>query len=154
MADAESLIRDLGLQQHPEGGWFAEIHRSQHQVTRSDAAVRVAGTLIYYLLRAGEHSTWHRVASEEIWNHVAGDPLSLYTHPGELVETVLGTPPDLPAAGVVDAGVWQAARSRGTFTLVTCAVCPGFDFADFELLSPESTDRATLAQLPGLGFLA
>ena len=52
---AEQLIRDLELQPHPEGGHYAEVHRS------------TASTSIYFLLAAGEMSRWHRVKSEEIW---------------------------------------------------------------------------------------
>ena len=31
-------------------------------------------------------------------------------------------------------GYWQAAKSSGEFTLVSCCVGPGFDFMDFEML--------------------
>ena len=34
---------------------------------------------------------------------------------------------------VVPAGQWQAARSTGEWTLVSCTVSPGFRFAGFEL---------------------
>jgi uncharacterized protein len=49
----------------------------------------------------------------------------------------------------VPANTWQAARSLGAYTLVGCAVAPGFEFADFELLrdSPELAD-ALCAALP------
>ena len=62
---AEQLIRDLGLRPHPEGGRFAEVHRS------------AASTSIYFLLAAGELSRWHRVRSEEIWHFYEGSPLEL-----------------------------------------------------------------------------
>ena len=35
---------------------------------------------------------------------------------------------------MIPAGYWQAAKSTGEFTLVSCFVVPGFDFKDFELL--------------------
>lgn len=30
-------------------------------------------------------------------------------------------------------GEWQKARSLGDWTLVSCTVAPGFDFANFEM---------------------
>lgn len=39
------------------------------------------------------------------------------------------------AARVIPAEWWQAARSRGAWSLVHCAVGPGFDFVDFEILA-------------------
>jgi hypothetical protein len=38
---------------------------------------------------------------------------------------------------VVPAGWWQAARSTGEWTLVSCTVSPGFRFEGFELAPPE-----------------
>ena len=35
---------------------------------------------------------------------------------------------------MIPSGYWQAAKSTGEFTLVSCCVGPGFDFNDFELL--------------------
>ena len=35
---------------------------------------------------------------------------------------------------MIPSGNWQAAKSKGEFTLVSCCVGPGFDFKDFELL--------------------
>jgi predicted cupin superfamily sugar epimerase len=40
---------------------------------------------------------------------------------------------------VVPAGHWQAARSTGEWTLVTCTVSPGFRFEGFELAEPDFT---------------
>jgi predicted cupin superfamily sugar epimerase len=41
---------------------------------------------------------------------------------------------------VIPAGHWQAARTTGNYTLVTCAVGPGFDFADFTMLADHPTE--------------
>src|SRR5688500_14618766 len=110
MADrAEQLIRDLGLQPHPEGGHYAEVHRSP------------AVTTIYFLLAGDEKSRWHRIASEEIWHYYEGaalELLQLSPDGTELDRMVLG-----PWSGrqqpvhIVPANHWQAARSRGAFTL-------------------------------------
>ena len=128
---AEHLIRDLELQPHPEGGHYAEVHRS------------AASTSIYFLLAAGEVSRWHRVRSEEIWHFYEGSPLELLqlTPQGtDLERIVLGPVSDRERpVHCVPPDYWQAARSRGAFTLVGCTVAPAFRFADFSLLkdSPE-----------------
>lgn len=136
--DADALIDALGLAPHPEGGWYRETWRAP----ASDGE-RPAGTAIYYLLRAGERSHWHRVDAAEIWHWYAGAPLALRLSPdGATTETVsLG--PDIARGerpqAVVPAGCWQGAEPRGGFTLVGCTVSPGFDFAGFEMAPPDWT---------------
>ncbi len=132
--DSESLISALGLAPHPEGGHYREIYR--------DAPVgggRGALTSIYYLLRSGERSHWHRIDATEIWSFHAGSPLRVSTSvDGERRDAVeIGGD---PAAGgqyqsVVPPGVWQSAVSMGAWTLVGCIVAPAFEFAGFELAS-------------------
>lgn len=128
---ADDWIAHLGLVPHPEGGCFKETWRDAPA-----GGGRGAGTAIYFLLRAGEESRWHRVDAAEIWHHYAGAPLHLWIGPG--APRVLGT--DVLAGEapqlVVPAGAWQRARSTGAFTLVGCTVSPAFDFAGFELAPP------------------
>lgn len=140
--DAEAVIALLGLAPHPEGGHYRESFRD-----RPEGGDRGATTAIYYLLRAGEVSHWHRIDAVEIWHWYAGAPLALsMCPPGAEVETArLG--PDLAAGerpqGVVPAGAWQSARSLGDWSLVGCTVAPAFEFAGFELApagwSPEAS---------------
>jgi uncharacterized protein len=134
--DADDVIRHLGLEPHPEGGWFRETWRHQP----GDGS-RGAGTAIYFLLAAGERSHWHRVDAEEIWHHYAGDPLRLFTWSegdGAITETELGA--DLTAGQSpqvrVPASVWQSAEPTGPWTLVGCTVSPAFEFEHFELAPP------------------
>jgi predicted cupin superfamily sugar epimerase len=129
---AADIIRMLDLKPHPEGGHFRETFRD----ARIDAAGRAASTAIYFLLARGERSHWHRVDAVEVWHWHAGAPLALsIAHGGGKRSITLG--PDLTAGevpqGVVPAGNWQAAESRGDWTLVGCTVSPGFEFAGFEL---------------------
>ena len=133
---AEDIIAHLGLEPHPEGGWYAETWRAPAR-----AGERAAGTSIYFLLRAGEASHWHRVDAAEIWHHYAGAPLTLRiaeTDSGPARAHTLG--PDLAAGArpqiLVPPGRWQAAQSTGDWTLAGCTVSPGFDFAGFELAAP------------------
>jgi uncharacterized protein len=136
--DAAEIIDLLGLIPHPEGGWYAETWRSP--APGGVDGDRAAGTAIYFLLVAGERSHWHRVDAAETWHHYDGAPLELWMAPDEATRPelhVLGT--DLVAGArpqvTVPAGSWQAAWTRGDWTLVGCTVVPGFDFGGFELAS-------------------
>ncbi len=131
MTGAEIIAR-LGLAPHPEGGWYR-----QTWVAEGDG--RPAGTCIYFLLREGEQSHWHRVDAVEIWHFYAGAPLKLRIAETDRAEVItLG--PDLEKGevpqGLVPAGWWQAAQTTGEWTLVGCTVSPGFRFEGFELAPP------------------
>lgn len=138
MKDAARIIAELDLRPHPEGGAYREIHRSPEMVHPADGrGPRPAHTLIWFLLRAGESSAWHRVLSEESWHWCDGAPLELLTRDREFLHPcvqVIGPMRDGHApSALVAARHWQAARSLGEWTLVQCGVAPGFDFADFSL---------------------
>lgn len=130
---AQEIIDHLKLEQHPEGGWFRETWRA-------DNAGRATGTCIYFLLAAGESSHWHRVDATEIWLYHAGAPLILSlsaTDDGPATDHILG--PDLSQGApqlIVPENHWQAARTTGDYTLVSCTVSPGFQFDGFELAEP------------------
>jgi len=130
----QEIITALGMQRHPEGGWYVETFRD------SEGGSRGHSTAIYYLLEAGERSHWHRVRdAAEIWHFHAGDPLRLRISDGKTVEEVtLGI--DLAKGArpqaVVPADAWQAAEPLGRFTLVGCTVAPGFEFSRFEMAPP------------------
>ena len=138
--DSDQLIQRYGLIPHPEGGWYRELHRSPLLVQRPGGSTRSALTAILFLLKAGEISRWHRVAgADETWHFAGGDPLELWTvtQPGGSLHCHrLGGPTDERATplAVVPAAWWQAARTTGSWSLVSCCVGPGFDFADFTLL--------------------
>lgn len=134
---ADEIIAHFGLAPHPEGGWYREIWRAE-----AAPGVRPVGTSILFLLRAGEHSHWHRVDADEIWHFHAGHPLELRqkasrTAPEERgilgIDLGAGQSPQLR----VPPGVWQAARTLGDWTLVGCTVAPGFQFEGFELAPPD-----------------
>ena len=151
---ALQLIEQLQLQPHPEGGWYREVFRSQGQVMPRDGRpARSALTSIYFLLDAAQHSRWHRVLSDEVWVHLEGMPLELWTWDaagGHLHRTTLAP---VSAATfpqhVVEAGLWQAARPQANdvagYTLVACMVGPGFDFADFRMMEPGGSEARRIA---------
>ena len=131
MTTAAELVGRLGLEPHPEGGWYRETFRD------SSGEGRAASTAIYYLLERGQRSHWHRVRdAAEVWHFYAGAPLRLSIAAREPV--VLG--PDVLAGqqpqAVVRPDEWQAAESLGDWSLVGCTVAPGFEFAAFELAPP------------------
>lgn len=130
---ADDVIRWLDLAPHPEGGFYREIFRDRDTVPGTD---RAHSTAIYFLLRAGEISRWHRVDAVEGWHFHAGAPLALDIHDGTHGNTHrLGmnlAAGERPQA-IVPNGAWQRARSLGPWTLVGCTVSPGFEFRGFEL---------------------
>jgi uncharacterized protein len=130
MSEAERIIAALGLQPHPEGGFFREMFRDAGRP-------RAQSTAIYFLLRAGEISRPHRIDAAEAWHFYRGAPL-------ELTIAEEGTPavchilgPDIENGErpqiVVPPYAWQGAKPLGDYTLVGCTVAPGFEFSAFEM---------------------
>ena len=146
MTDWERIIDRLQLTGHPEGGWFRQTWVSD-RILPADALSghggdRPAGSSIYFLMTEGNFSAFHRLASDEVWYPHSGDALELVMiHPDGRMEvrTVGGVPEGWEPQLAVPAGCWFASRvSRGgVWSLVGCAVAPGFDFADFELAGRE-----------------
>lgn len=135
----DEIITRLDLTPHPEGGHY-------RQTWGADNEGRATGTCIYFLLQAGERSHWHRVDATEIWLYHAGAPLILSlsaTDAGPAAEHLLT--PDLSQGApqiIVPKDHWQAARSTGAWTLVSCTVSPGFQFEGFTL-APKGFDIPT-----------
>jgi len=133
------LAARLGMEPHPEGGWFVRTWTASATV-ETPGGTRPAATLIQFLLPAGEASAWHMVSSDEIW---------LWHWPGQLALQLggtgsdpdpdgavhlLGSPDGNAAAQVlVPAGTWQRTVPAPSDVLVSCLVSPGFDYADWRL---------------------
>ncbi len=131
---ADQIIAHLKLQPHPEGGYYRETWVANSQG-------RASGTAIYFLLKAGETSHWHKVDATEIWHYYAGAPIELSlseTDTGPAQVYTLG--PDLSAGQapqvIVPEHHWQSAKTTGDYTLVGCTVSPGFQFSGFTLAAP------------------
>lgn len=134
---ANEIITRLNLAPHPEGGHFRQTWISE--VTLANG--RASGTCIHFLLKAGERSRWHRVDATEIWLFHAGAPLVLSiaeSDTGPAHDTILKPEPatDGGPQAIVPPHYWQAARSTGDWSLVSCTVSPGFLFEGFELAAP------------------
>lgn len=132
---ADEIVDLLGLQPHPEGGYYRQ--------TFADGASggRAFSTAIYYLLEGPAQGRWHRVDSAEVWHWYAGAPLRLLVSADGVStsEQVLGS--DLATGHrpqvVIPRGQWQAAQSLGDWTLVGCTVAPGFEFSRFEMAAED-----------------
>lgn len=152
-SDLPATAARLGLEQHPEGGWFRRTYTAPTPVITAGGP-RPAATIIHYLLIPGEQSAWHVVSSDEMWLWHGPGALELSLggtgdRPGsDITRVVLGAPSGLGAAPtqetvstqetvaqcLVPAGTWQAARLLDAQEcLVSCVVSPGFDFADWRL---------------------
>jgi predicted cupin superfamily sugar epimerase len=133
-------LKPINLIEHPEGGRFREVFRSEKTVTTWTGDTRSALTHIYFSLNPGEVSRFHRVGSDEVWNLYRGAGLRLFTWDGTDCQPICT---ELSAEAnrfccVVPAGTWQAAEPVGGAVLVGCSVGPGFEFQDFELMDPGS----------------
>lgn len=153
---ADFLIRRLGLEPHPEGGYFRETFRSTREVTTAPGTPgRPALTHIYFLLASGERSRWHRIAHEELWHFYEGDPLELTWLAPDLSAAerrqLSDAGEEREAVAAVPAGCWQAARATGYYSLVGCTTGPGFVWADLAIMADDAEATALLrARFPEL----
>ena len=147
---AKYWIEKLGLEKHPEGGWFKEIYRSADLV-QTENGQRSAGTSIYYLLEGNDFSALHRIRSDEIWHFYTGSSsVEISWIENKQLKTVrVGVDVDSGEClqYVVPKNCWFAARLTDIngFALVGCTVSLGFDFNDFEL-----ADETLLRKFPDL----
>lgn len=152
-ARAAELIARLHLAPHPEGGYYREVYRSRDRVDPVDSPrdSRAALTTILFLLTEGQHSRWHRVASDEVWHFYEGTPLELFVAASDLVSVervVLGSALETDGPVVtVPSSCWQAARPIGAFAFVGCTVAPGFEFADFSFLRDDDVALARIVRI-------
>ncbi|GAV20185.1 hypothetical protein MMIC_P1149 [Mariprofundus micogutta] len=148
MDRVEDLIQSLALQEHPEGGWYREVYRSDESIPLIGLPERFDGerafcTSIYFLLSGEDFSAFHRIKQDELWHFHDGDRLTVHVidRAGNYCEKKLGRNSEQGETfqQVVEAGDWFAASvPSGGYALVGCTVAPGFDFADFEMPSRDA----------------
>jgi predicted cupin superfamily sugar epimerase len=142
---AREWIERLALTEHPEGGWYQEIYRSDDQVLltatpKTVSKPRAAMTSIYFLLEAPEVSCLHRIDSDELWYWHAGDELRIEVIAPQGTRRTLRLGPEASLQVAVEKGCWFGAElpSSQGWALVSCAVAPGFEFSGFELAERSS----------------
>ena len=136
MQTVNSLVDDLKLLPHPEGGFYREMYRSPTIVNTDGLMQKSAYTSIYYLLSGNDFSSWHRIKSDETWYFHSGCDVKIYFFDEhKALQTIqLGLDSKCLQA-TIPANTWFAAKpgNENSFCLVSCAVAPGFEFADFEI---------------------
>lgn len=142
-------MKPIDLIAHPEGGRFREVFRSAHTVSRPNGITRSALTHIYFSLKPGQVSRFHKVASDEVWNLYQGRGINLYTWDGTdtLPQCVTLSATANCFCHVVPAGIWQAAEPLSETVLLGCSVAPGFEFSDFELMDQNCAEAKMLAAM-------
>lgn len=132
----QALIEKLGLSPLAgEGGMWAPIYRDD------------SSNAIYFAMVAPDFSAWHRIPEPELWVHIAGSPVELFTvEDGALSRNIL----DRDSAEFshrVPPQTWMAARPIGEWSLVICTLTP--PFSKMELLD-KSDPIVKELDMPGL----
>lgn len=136
MQTPSSLVEDLNLLPHPEGGFYKEMYRSPTIINAGGLVKKSAYTSIYYLLAGDDFSSWHRIKSDETWYFHSGCDISIYFFDqNKALQTIQLGLNSKCLQGTIPANTWFAAKpmQENSFCLVSCAVAPGFEFADFEI---------------------
>ncbi|WP_299015063.1 cupin domain-containing protein [uncultured Photobacterium sp.] len=139
MKTAEEFIEHLELEKHVEGGYYRSSFHSESNFDEK----RSLWTSIYFMLKTGEVSHFHRLTADEMWYYHAGESLTIYmiSEEGELTTAQLGLDianGERPQFLVPKGCIFGSAMNKPGFSLVGCMVSPGFTFEDFELFSQET----------------
>ncbi len=144
MKSAEYWVDGLGLEMHPEGGFFKEVYRSDESISHEALPTRFTGgrvfsTSIFYLLNKKDISMFHRIKQDELWHFYEGVSLTIHCISADGIYSTFVLGRDIQCGEsfqvVVKRGCYFAAEinNKDAFSLVGCTVAPGFDFEDFEL---------------------
>ena len=162
---AEEIIERLGLEPHPERGYYRQTYRAATIVEAgSHDGPRAASTAIYFLISDREPATYlHRLRSDEVFHLYDGGPLEIVRLFADGSWDVARLGMNLDAGErpqvMVPAGTWFGTilTPGASHCLVGCTVAPGFEFADFELAEgpelaaryPKAADRINrMSRLP------
>jgi hypothetical protein len=134
------LVSKLQLTAHPEGGFYKETYRSTKSISSENGEWNLL-TSIYFLLTSENISKFHRIKSDELWYFHEGNNLTVHLlHESGYQKLRLGqaeADSDCRPFGLVKTNTifGSTVDEPDGYALVSCAVAPGFDFNDFELLS-------------------
>lgn len=144
---AERIIELLGLQPGT-CGFMSTSFRSPLEVAPTGAASRTIGQALYFLVTPAARVQCHRIASDQVYHHYAGDPLEVLLVPEDGEGRVAVVGPDLEAGMrpqlLIPARTFHAARvlDGGAFALMGTTSWPGVAEGEFE-----RGDAATLTRL-------
>ena len=132
----QSVIKKLGLTPLAgEGGLWASIYRDD------------SSNAIYFAMVAPDFSAWHRIPEPELWVHVAGSPVELFTIESNVLTRNLLNRESADFSYRVRPQTWMAARPLGEWSLVICTLSP--PFSEMELLD-KSNPIVKELEMPGL----
>lgn len=137
-------IDQLGLQAHPEGGYFYESYRSSETIEQKHLPERYGGdrhyaSAIYFLLQEYDFSAFHKLLSDEIWHYYAGDALNIYlfNRNNQLETYTLGKNLNKGEKMqiLIPHGHWFAAEvtEKTGYCLAGCTTSPAFEYEDLEI---------------------
>ncbi len=139
-----AAVARLGLEAHPEGGYFKRIYTSPFPLQPQPlpppppppAAPRACASAILFLLPRGGTSSLHALGSDELWLHQGGAPLTVVqVQPGgggvAHTRVLPGAPHCVPAGDLF--GAFVGDEEEEAYALVCCVVVPGFLWEEFSM---------------------
>ena len=140
-AGADKLKETYNLQQHPEGGWFAEVYTAPF-----DKDGRPLAGSIYFLLDKDEISHFHQIDCDEIWYYHEGCGMKITVLAnGKKEEHLLGNDVqrgECPMTVIPKGCIFAAENLEPDgYTFVSCVTTPGFEYAGFRLVGREELRR-------------
>lgn len=140
--EEQSIIDNLQLKPHPEGGFYRENYRSDivaagRNLPESFGGKRALATSILFFLPAGEYSAFHKLKQDEVWYfHNGQQPELHFIYPDHRYEKKImgpGLHSEEHPQVVIPAGSYFAASCPHSYALFGCLATPGFDFADLDM---------------------
>lgn len=142
----KNWIEALGLEAHPEGGFYKQTYVSEENITDIELSGSFDGkrklySSIYFLLTDKNISHFHRLKSDELWYFHGGNSLTVHviTEAGEYLQHKLGLNiegGERPQILVPKNSIFgSTVDSQDSYALVGCMVSPGFEFKDFEMFT-------------------
>lgn len=142
------LIHQLKMNEHREGGYFAETFKSSYIINlKQESQYRNLLSSIYYMLTDNSPIGFFHINKSDILHfYHLGSPISYFTidPAGHFDTFILG--PNVNNGHylqkLVKGGTWKASVLKGgEFGLLGEAVSPGFDYSDSEIGTSEQIKK-------------
>merc|ERR1711915_486526 len=155
---ASEIITRLQLIALPkEGGWFRELRKVQTDgmpplpVDQGAVGDDVEGSSsIYYLLKEGEMSAWHKLTTDEYWCYHSGQNMRLHliSSDGKYESVSIGQGTSSHFQYLVPKGTWNRAELQSSetaestnYSLVSCVNVPPFTWDAFQVSCEEEIQQ-------------